>query len=83
MSNDISGHLEPQDKLKKINRELRKEIENCKKAEKAIANRTEHLKEVNVALKVLAQKREEDRKSSGSWSLIIETAHSCVSMIKI
>jgi len=62
VSTDIGEYLESQDKLKKINRELRKEIESRKKAEMALANRTEHLKEVNAALRVLVRKREEDRK---------------------
>ena len=62
VTTDISGYLQAQKELEKANKELRDEIQNRQKVEKALANRTEHLREVNAALKVLVKKREEDRK---------------------
>ena len=62
VSSDISKYLQIQKHLETANQELLGEVESRKRVEMALASRTEHLKEVNAALRVLVQKREEDRK---------------------
>lgn len=62
VSTDIGEYLQIQRKLETANKLLRDEIKKHKKTANALSDRTDHLKEVNAALSVLVQKREEDRK---------------------